>query len=63
MGESPRQSLSVGNIVKADTTTLATLISVDPLLVAFDVDERTALRMSRLLRDKPAAAGRRWRSR
>ena len=37
-----------GNVVVADTTVLATLVSMDPICVAFDVDESTNLRLNRL---------------
>jgi membrane fusion protein, multidrug efflux system len=40
--------LGPGNVVVADTTLLATIISTDPMFVAFDVDERTVLHLNRL---------------
>jgi RND family efflux transporter MFP subunit len=40
--------LGQGNVVVADTTLLATIVSTDHMLVAFDVDERTVLRLNRL---------------
>jgi RND family efflux transporter MFP subunit len=40
-----------GNLVKADDTLLATLVSLEPMYVYFDVDERTWLRLSRLVRE------------
>ncbi len=36
--------LTVGNLVDANTTVLTTIVSVDPIDVYFDVDERTFLR-------------------
>jgi RND family efflux transporter MFP subunit len=40
--------LGPGNVVVADTTLLATIVSTDDMLVAFDVPERTVLRLNRL---------------
>jgi RND family efflux transporter MFP subunit len=42
--------LNVGNLVKADDTTLGTIVSVKPIHVQFDVDERTYLRLSRAMK-------------
>jgi RND family efflux transporter MFP subunit len=39
--------LGEGNVVVADTTLLATIISTDQIFVAFDVDERTVLQLRR----------------
>jgi RND family efflux transporter MFP subunit len=36
-----------GNVVRADETLLATLVSVEPMYVFFDIDERTVLRLRR----------------
>jgi RND family efflux transporter MFP subunit len=44
-GKIDRPALTAGNLAVADTTSLATLFSVDPLYVAFDLDERTLLRL------------------
>jgi RND family efflux transporter MFP subunit len=40
--------LGQGNVVVADTTLLATIVSTDHMLVAFDVPERAVLRLKRL---------------
>jgi membrane fusion protein, multidrug efflux system len=40
-----------GNVVTADQTTLATMCSVDPMYVFFDVDERTLLSLNRSRRE------------
>jgi RND family efflux transporter MFP subunit len=40
--------LGQGNVVVADTTLLATIVSLDPMGVAFDVDLKTVLRLNRL---------------
>jgi membrane fusion protein, multidrug efflux system len=41
------RSLDPGNLVKADDTILATLSTRNPMLVYFDIDERTALQLLR----------------
>jgi RND family efflux transporter MFP subunit len=46
-----------GNVVAADTTPLATVVSADPILVYFEVDERTMLRLNRLKREGKARFG------
>ncbi len=43
-GRISRPDLDPGNLVLADSTRLGVLVSVDPMHVAFDIDERTALR-------------------
>jgi RND family efflux transporter MFP subunit len=52
-GRIGRRLLDPGNLVKADETILATLVTRDPLYVYFDVDERTVLRLRRALADGP----------
>lgn len=42
-----RPLLSAGNLVQADSMSLATICSVDPMCVSFDVDERTVLNLRR----------------
>lgn len=39
------------NLVKADETVLTTVMSMDPVFAYFDVDERTKLRIQRLIQD------------
>jgi RND family efflux transporter MFP subunit len=46
-----------GNVVAADTTPLATVVSPDPILVFFEIDERTVLRLNRLKREGKARFG------
>jgi RND family efflux transporter MFP subunit len=48
-GRISRQYIDPGNMVKADDTVLTTLVSLDPMYVYFDVDERTMLKFRRLL--------------
>jgi RND family efflux transporter MFP subunit len=40
--------LELGDAAIADTTPLATIVSMDPMFVAFDVDQRTVLHLNRL---------------
>jgi multidrug efflux pump subunit AcrA (membrane-fusion protein) len=40
--------LGLGNVAVADTTRLATIVSTDPVSVAFEVDQSTILRINRL---------------
>src|SRR5262249_23628197 len=40
-----------GNLVKADDTVLATIVSIDPVYAYFDVNERTVLRLRRLIQE------------
>jgi membrane fusion protein, multidrug efflux system len=40
-----------GNLVKADDTVLATIVSLDPIYAYFDVNERTVLRLRRLIQE------------
>jgi RND family efflux transporter MFP subunit len=40
-----------GNLVKADDTMLTTIITSDPMYAYFDVDERTLLRLRRMVRE------------
>ncbi|HEY7153180.1 MAG TPA: efflux RND transporter periplasmic adaptor subunit, partial [Gemmataceae bacterium] len=49
-GRIGRRAIDPGNLVKADETILATLVSRDPMHVYFDVDERSVLRLLRLAR-------------
>ncbi|HLJ92995.1 MAG TPA: efflux RND transporter periplasmic adaptor subunit [Gemmataceae bacterium] len=49
-GRISRRYLDPGNLVKADETTLTTIVSLDPIYAYFDADERTTLRLQRLVR-------------
>jgi RND family efflux transporter MFP subunit len=51
-GRIGRHMLDAGSLVKADDTLLATLVVADPIYVYFDVDDRTMLRLNRLIADK-----------
>jgi RND family efflux transporter MFP subunit len=48
-GKIGRRLLDPGNLVKADDTPLAVLVSTDPVYAFFDVDERSYLRLARAL--------------
>lgn len=48
-GRLSRTQITVGNLVKADETLLTTIVSEDPIYVYFDIDERTMLRITRML--------------
>ncbi len=50
-GRISRRFIDPGNLVKADETALTMLVSLDPMYAYFDVDERTALRLRRLMRE------------
>jgi RND family efflux transporter MFP subunit len=57
-GHVGRQLMDPGNLVRADETVLTTLVSNQPMYVYFDVDERTALRLRRGLRQGGPGAAR-----
>jgi RND family efflux transporter MFP subunit len=50
-GRISRRYIDPGNLVKADDTVLTSLVSLDPIYAYFDLDERTALRLQKLIRD------------
>jgi membrane fusion protein, multidrug efflux system len=50
-GRISRRSIDVGNVVQTDTTSLATIVSLDPIYAYFDIDERTLLRLRRLVEE------------
>jgi multidrug efflux system membrane fusion protein len=49
-GRLSRRMVDVGNLVRADDTLLTTLVALDPIYAAFDIDERTVLRLRELIR-------------
>jgi RND family efflux transporter MFP subunit len=55
-GRISRRFVDPGNIVKADETILTRIVSLDPLYVYFDVDERTYLRILHHLRQRGISA-------
>jgi len=50
-GKISRSRITVGNLVDANSTVLTTIVSVDPMYVYFDVDERTMLSLARQTRE------------
>ncbi len=57
-GRVGRQLVNIGNLVQADSTQLATVVSVDPIYAYFSMDELAALGYQRLIRDgKLASSG------
>ena len=50
-GQISRRLVDPGNLIKADDTPLATIVSLSPIHAYFDVDERTVLRIRRLIQD------------
>jgi RND family efflux transporter MFP subunit len=57
-GRISRHLIDPGNVVKADDSVLARIVSTDPMYVYFDMDERTYLNLRQaMLRDKLRPAG------
>jgi RND family efflux transporter MFP subunit len=48
-GRISQRMVDPGNLVKADDTLLTTIVSMDPIYAWFDVDERTVLRIRKLV--------------
>lgn len=48
-GRISRRMVDPGNLVQADVTPLTTIVSIDPIYAYFDVDERTLLRLRRIM--------------
>ena len=48
-GRLSRRMVDPGNLVRADTTSLTSIVSLDPMYVYFDIDERTMLKIRRLI--------------
>jgi RND family efflux transporter MFP subunit len=57
-GRIGRNLISVGNLVQANSTVLASIVSLDPIYFYFDVDERSYLSYSRLGRNGTRPSGR-----
>lgn len=56
-GQIGRTQLQVGNLITQDTTTLTTIMSVDPIFVYFNVDEPTFLRLMHNARESGRGPG------
>lgn len=50
-GKTSRTQITEGNLVNADKTLLTTIVSVDPMYVYFDIDERTMLTVRKKIRE------------
>src|SRR5258708_344204 len=50
-GRISRRSIDPGNLVKADDTSVTSIVSLDPVYGYFDLDERTMLQLKRLIRE------------
>lgn len=57
-GRISRHLVDPGNLVQADHTSLARVVSLDPIHAYFDVDERTVLRLQRLIHAGKMASAR-----
>lgn len=57
-GRISRRMIDPGNLIKADDTPLATIVSDDPIHAYFDIDERTVLRLRRLVKEGRIKASR-----
>lgn len=57
-GRISRKYCDPGNLVKADDTILTTIVSLDPIHAYFEVDERTVLRLRRLIREGKVTSAR-----
>jgi RND family efflux transporter MFP subunit len=53
-GRISRRLLDPGNLIKADETVLTSIVSDDPIYAYFDIDERTLLRLRRMVRQTQA---------
>jgi multidrug efflux system membrane fusion protein len=51
-GRISRYKLTIGNLVNQDTTSLTTVVSVDPMYVYFDMDEPTLMRIKDAISQK-----------
>jgi multidrug efflux system membrane fusion protein len=56
-GRAGRAQVTVGNLARADTTLLTTLVSVDPVHVYFEADEQAYLRLTKQADGNSTAAG------
>jgi RND family efflux transporter MFP subunit len=54
-GRVSRRFIDPGNLVKEDETILTTIVDLNPIYAYFDLDERTALRYQKLIREEKIA--------
>lgn len=57
-GRASRKKLDKGSLVTANTTLLTTIVALDPIYANFDVDERTLLRLRRLVQNREIPSAR-----
>jgi RND family efflux transporter MFP subunit len=57
-GRISRRMVDEGNVVKENETVLTRLVVLDPIYVSFDIDERTLLRLRRLISDGKISSSR-----
>ena len=50
-GRISRRLVDPGNLVQADVSPLATIVALDPIYAYFDIDERTVLKLQRLVHE------------
>jgi membrane fusion protein, multidrug efflux system len=50
-GRISRRFVDPGNLIKADETVLTTIVDLDPIYAYFDIDERTTLKLQRLVKE------------
>jgi RND family efflux transporter MFP subunit len=55
-GRVSRQLVNIGNLVRADSTQLTTIVSIDPIYAYFSMDELAALSYQRLIREGKVAS-------
>jgi RND family efflux transporter MFP subunit len=54
-GRASRRAVDPGNLIKANETALTTIVALDPIYVYFEVDERTLLRLRRIVTQFPSS--------
>lgn len=57
-GRMSRRTIDAGNLVKADDTILSNIVALDPIDAYFDIDERTLLRIRKLISEKKMPSAR-----
>src|SRR5262249_29639458 len=57
-GRLSRSLMDRGNLIKADDTLLTTIVSMDPIHAYFDVDERTVLKLRRMIAQRKIESAR-----
>ncbi len=59
-GRISRRMVDPGNLVQSDTTPLTSLVSSDPIYAYFDIDERTLLRLRRMMEEEHTDSALSW---